>query len=132
MPSESEIISRLRSLAGPSEEVLVGIGDDAAVIKGAAGRDLIGCCDLMVEGVHFRTEWTPPRLLGRKALAVNLSDVAAMGGVSKFAMMSIALPTRCSSEFIDELFLGLFELAETSGVSIIGGDTSSSRDSLFI
>ncbi|MEK6324082.1 MAG: thiamine-phosphate kinase [Acidobacteriota bacterium] len=132
MPSESEIISRLRRLAGVGDEVLVGIGDDAAVIKGLAGRDLIACCDLMIEGVHFRTEWTPPRLLGRKALAVNLSDVAAMGGVPKFAMISIALPRECSSEFIDELFGGLFELAEASGVSIIGGDTSSSRDSLFI
>jgi thiamine-monophosphate kinase len=86
----------------------------------------------MVEGVHFRAEWTPPRLLGRKALAVNLSDVAAMGAVPKFAMMSIALPHWCSSEFVDELFDGMLQLANASGVSIIGGDTSSSRDSLFI
>ena len=132
MPGESEIIAWLRKRAGVNDEVRLGIGDDAAVIKTTAGKDLIACCDLMVEGVHFRTEWTPPRLLGRKALAVNLSDVAAMGGVPKFAMMSIALPTKCSSAFIDELFLGVFELAETSGVSIIGGDTSISRDSLFI
>ena len=132
MPSESKIISRLRKRAGVNGEVLLGIGDDAAVIKTTSGRNLIACCDLMVEGVHFRTEWTSPRLLGRKALAVNFSDVAAMGGVPKFAMMSIALPHSCSSEFIDELFEGMFELAEASGVSIIGGDTSSSRDSLFI
>jgi thiamine-monophosphate kinase len=132
MPSESKIISRLRKRAGVNDEVRLGIGDDAAVIKTTAGKDLIACCDLMVEGVHFRTEWTPPRLLGWKALAVNLSDVAAMGGVPKFAMMSIALPHKCSSAFIDELFLGVFELADASGVSIIGGDTSSSRDSLFI
>jgi thiamine-monophosphate kinase len=132
MPSESEIIARLRKRAGVNDEVLLGIGDDAAVIKTTGGKDLIACCDLMVEGVHFRTEWTPPRLLGRKALAVNLSDVAAMGGVPKFAMMSIALPHWCSSEFVDDLFEGMFELADASGVSIIGGDTSSSRDSLFI
>lgn len=132
MPSESEIIARLRKRAGVNDEVLLGIGDDAAVIKTTGGRDLIACCDLMVEGVHFRTEWTPPRLLGRKALAVNLSDVAAMGGVPKFAMMSIALPHWCSSEFVDELFEGMLQLADASGVAIIGGDTSSSRDSLFI
>jgi thiamine-monophosphate kinase len=132
MPSESAIISRLKSLAGASEEVPVGIGDDAAVIRTTGGRDLIACCDLMVEGVHFHTEWITPRLLGRKALAVNLSDVAAMGGVPKFAMMSIALPHKCSSDFVDELFDGVFELADASGVSIIGGDTSASRDSLFI
>lgn len=110
----------------------MGIGDDAAVASLPGGRDLIACCDLMVEGVHFRTEWTKPRLLGRKALAVNLSDIAAMGGLPRFAMISIAIPHKCSSEFIDELFAGLFELADASAISIIGGDTSSSRDSLFI
>ena len=132
MPGESEIIARLRKRAGVNDEVLLGIGDDAAVIKTTSGKDLIACCDLMVEGVHFRTEWAPPRLLGRKALAVNLSDVAAMGGVPKYAMMSIALPHTCSSEFVDELFEGMLQLADASGVAIIGGDTSSSRDSLFI
>jgi thiamine-monophosphate kinase len=132
MPAESEIISRLRNIARITDGVLVGIGDDAAVIRTADGRDLIACCDLMVEGVHFRSEWAPPRLLGRKALAVNLSDVAAMGGIPKFALISIAVPARFGSDFIDELFNGMFEMANTSGVSIIGGDTSGSRDSLFI
>ena len=132
MPDESELISRLRNITRITDEVLVGIGDDAAVIRAAGGRDLIACCDLMVEGVHFRSEWAPLRLLGRKALAVNLSDVAAMGGIPKFAMISIAVPPAFGSDFIDELFKGLFELANASGVSIIGGDTSSSRDSLFI
>ena len=132
MPRESEIISRLRNRAPVGDDVLVGIGDDAAVLKGQDGTDLIACCDLMVEGVHFRTEWTPPGMLGRKALAVSLSDIAAMGGVPRFAMVSIALPRECSSEFIEELFGGVFDFARASGVLIIGGDTSGSRDSLFI
>lgn len=132
MPTESEIISRLKKRALVHNDVLIGIGDDAAVIKGTAGRDSLVCCDLMIEGVHFHTDWTPPRLLGHKALAVNLSDIAAMGGVPKFAMVSIAIPSKVSSEFIDQLFDGLFELADRCNVSIIGGDTSSSRDSLFI
>lgn len=135
MPNESQIISRLKDLSRVDKRVLVGIGDDAAVIKSADGpgeRDLLACCDLMVEGVHFRAEWTPPRLLGARALAVNLSDIAAMGGVPRFAMVSIALPHKFSTEFIDEVFQGLFALAEASGVSIIGGDTSSSPDSFFI
>jgi thiamine-monophosphate kinase len=132
MPEESEIISRLRKLARVTGEVLVGIGDDAAVISLPGGKDLIACCDLMVEGVHFRSEWAPPRLLGRKALTVNLSDVAAMGAIPKFAMISIAVPPGFRAEFIDDLYKGLFEMANASGVKIIGGDTSSSRDSLFI
>lgn len=132
MPRESEIIAQLRKRAGAREDVRLGIGDDAAVIKGTGGRDLIVCCDLMVEGVHFRREWSPPDLLGRKALAITLSDVAAIGGVPKFALVSIALPGDCSSQFIDELFGGLFDLASDCGVSIVGGDTSGSRDSLFI
>jgi thiamine-monophosphate kinase len=105
MPTESEIIAWLKKRVSVNDDVLLGIGDDAAVIKVPGGRDVIACCDLMVEGVHVRTEWTPARLLGRKALAVNLSDVAAMGGVPKFAMMSIALPKWCSADFVDELLL---------------------------
>lgn len=132
MSKESRIISRLRDLALIDDRVLVGIGDDAAVIKSPGARDLLLCCDLMVEGVHFRKEWAPPRLLGRKALAVNLSDIAAMGGVPRFAMVSIALPHGFSAKFIDEIFGGLFDIADASGVSIVGGDTSSSPDSLFI
>ena len=132
MSGELEIISRLRRITRNGDSVVIGIGDDAAVIQSDGDKDLIACCDLMVEGVHFRSEWMPPRLLGRKALAVNLSDVAAMGGIPKFAMSSIALPSRFGSDFIYELLEGLLELANACGVSIIGGDTSSSPDSLFI
>jgi thiamine-monophosphate kinase len=132
MPTESEIISRIRHRSHSRGDVLIGVGDDAAVLKNTSETDLLACCDLMVEGVHFRLDWTTPRMLGRKALAINLSDIAAMGGVPKFAMISVALPSRCSAEFIDELFGGIFELADEHGVSIVGGDTSSSRDSLFI
>jgi len=132
MPSESEIISKIRRRARKTDNVVVGIGDDAAVVRASRGKDLIACCDLMVEGVHFRREWAPPKLIGRKALAVTLSDVAAMGALARFAMISVALPHDCSAEFVDELFEGIFELANSSGVVIIGGDTSSSPDSLFI
>jgi thiamine-monophosphate kinase len=132
MPSESEIISKIRRRARKTDNVVIGIGDDAAVVRASSGKDLIACCDLLVEGVHFRREWAPPTLIGRKALAVTLSDVAAMGALARFAMISVALPHDCSSEFVDELFEGIFELANSCGVGIIGGDTSSSPDSLFI
>ncbi|HWO01814.1 MAG TPA: thiamine-phosphate kinase [Blastocatellia bacterium] len=132
MPSESEIISRIRLRARKTDSVVVGVGDDAAVVRTSGSKDLIACCDLMVEGVHFRREWASPKLIGRKALAATLSDVAAMGAVAKFAMVSAALPRGCSSEFIDNLFEGIFELADSCGVSIIGGDTSASSDLVFI
>ncbi|MCI0487233.1 MAG: thiamine-phosphate kinase [Blastocatellia bacterium] len=132
MPTESEIISRIRKRAAAPRDARVPIGDDAAVMEFAGADDLIACCDLMVEGVHFQTHWATPRLIGRKALAVTLSDVAAMGGSPRFAMISLALPAAKSSEFVNELFDGIFEMADAAGVFIIGGDTSSSPDSLFI
>ncbi len=132
MPKESEIISRIRARAGASERVTVGIGDDAAVIKAREANDLIACSDLSVEGIHFRIEWSEARLIGRKALAVSLSDVAAMGGEARYAMISVALPSSLSTEFIDELFQGFFDIADACGVSIVGGDTSASIDRLFI
>ncbi|HWP43360.1 MAG TPA: thiamine-phosphate kinase, partial [Blastocatellia bacterium] len=132
MPSESEIISQIRARASQAGRVKVGIGDDAAVIATQGETDLITCCDLMVEGVHFRSEWSSPSLIGRKALAVTLSDIAAMGGVARFALVSLALPEKTSRDFVDGLFSGLFEMADACSVSIIGGDTSSSPDSLFI
>lgn len=132
MPLESEIIDRLKKRDRTDPRVRIGIGDDAAVIETEGSADLVVCCDLLVEGVHFKPEWTPPKLLGRKSLAVSLSDVAAMGGTPRFATTSIALPQWCSSEYVDQFFDGLFAMAQSSGVSIIGGDTSSSRDSLFI
>lgn len=132
MPKESEIISRIRARARASERVVVGIGDDAAVIKASGASDLIACSDLSVEGVHFRIEWSEPRLIGRKSLAVSLSDVAAMGGEARYAMISVALPASLSSQFIDDLFQGFFDIASESGVSIVGGDTSASIDRLLI
>lgn len=132
MPRESEIISAIRRRAERSQRVRIGIGDDAAVTKLPSGSELLACCDLMVEDVHFCFDWTTPRLLGRKALAVNLSDIAAMGGVPAFAMSSVALSDKCDMKFITELFDGMLEEANHHGVAIIGGDTSRSLGSIFI
>src|SRR5689334_12504137 len=132
MPGELEIIARLRARARATAGVSVGIGDDAAVLRMGGPRDLLACSDLMAEGVHFRREWSPPRLLGHKALAVTLSDIAAMGGAARYALVSIALPPALPAGFVAELFDGLLGYADASNVAIIGGDTSSSTDSLFI
>jgi thiamine-monophosphate kinase len=132
MAKESEIISSLRRKTRPVDDVIVGIGDDAAVIKHRGATDLLACCDVSVEGVHFQMDWTTPKLLGRKSLAVTLSDVAAMGGVPRFALVSLALPQTSQERLAEEIMQGIFELADDSGVTVIGGDTSGSRDSLFI
>ena len=132
MPGEREIIARLRARARAAAGVSLGIGDDAAVLQIGGAHELLACSDLLAEGVHFRRDWSPPRLLGQKALAVTLSDIAAMGGAARYAMVSIALPSTLSPLFIEALFDGLMAYAEQSGVAIIGGDTSSSVDSLFI
>jgi len=129
---ESDIIAKIRGRARAADLVRVGIGDDAAVLDFGSAAEMIACCDLMVEGVHFRRGWASARLIGHKALAVTLSDIAAMGGVPQFALVSIAIPSYFGADQLDELVEGLFALAEAHGVAIVGGDTSSSPGGLFI
>jgi thiamine-monophosphate kinase len=85
-----------------------------------------------VEGSHFLRRATSPRDLGRKALAVNLSDVAATGGTPRFALVSLGLPPGLEVAFVDELYTGLRAEAESFGVAIVGGNISSSRLGLFV
>jgi thiamine-monophosphate kinase len=132
MPTETDIVSRIRKRALNTDRIVVGIGDDAAVLRLDSDSDLIACCDLMVEGIHFRLDWTPPALLGHKALAVTLSDIAAMGAIARYAMLSVAFPAGSSTDFIDDFLSGLFEIADRFGVSLVGGDTSSSPGPFFI
>ncbi|MBI3650528.1 MAG: thiamine-phosphate kinase [Acidobacteria bacterium] len=132
MPKESDIIAHIRKRAGAVEGLRVGIGDDAAVIETRGATDVLACCDVSVEGVHFRRAWATPKLIGRKALAVTLSDIAAMGGAPRYALVSVALPRAAEATLAAALMEGIFALADESGVTIIGGDTSSSPDSLFL
>jgi thiamine-monophosphate kinase len=132
MSGEFEIIRKIRERARSNDDVRVGIGDDAAVLRHNNGTHLLVCSDLSIEGVHFRLDWTPPRLLGSKALAVTLSDIAAMGGVPRYALLSMALPHTVSSAFIDELLRGVFDTANRYKVALIGGDTSASTEALFL
>jgi thiamine-monophosphate kinase len=134
MPSESEIIRmiRARSRKVPGSGVELGIGDDAAVLRLDSPTDLLFCSDLSVEGVHFKREWAEPNVIGRKALAVTISDIAAMGGQPKFALASVALGHGSTMQFIEQLFSGMFDLASALGFSLVGGDTSTSPGPLFI
>ncbi len=130
MLGEWEIISKIRRRARTSAGVKVGIGDDAAVVEERGDLDMLVCCDLMVEGVHFRLR--DPFMIGRKSLAVTLSDIAAMGGHPQYALVSLAVPAGSSVDLIDPLFDGLCDMARWADVAIIGGDTSASPGPIFI
>lgn len=114
------------------EGVIQGIGDDASVFEPRAGSVLLTTTDMLVEGVHFILEATCFRLLGRKSLAVNLSDMAAMGAEPLDAYVSLAVPQRLTVEDLDELYEGLREMAGEHRVNILGGDTTRSGGPLVI
>jgi thiamine-monophosphate kinase len=110
-----------------------GIGDDCAVISSPPGarnnlpNDLLVTTDLFLEGVHFRREWQAADSVGYKVLLRGLSDIAAMGGVPRFAFLSLGLPPGNELRWADDFFRGFFRLAETSAVVLAGGDTGASR-----
>jgi thiamine-monophosphate kinase len=110
---------------------LIGIGDDAAVIDKGEEVVLVST-DMLVEGVHFDLTYMPLRHLGFKAIAVNVSDIAAMNGVAEQVTVSIALSNRFSVEAIKELYEGINIACENYKVDLVGGDTTSSRSGLII
>ena len=114
-----------------SKNTLVGIGDDAAVVTPPVGKMLF-CSDAMVEGVHFDFHYTSARELGHKAVASVLSDIAAMNGRAKYAVVSLALPANLDEDFVDEFYAGAGALARHCGVDIVGGDLSSSPQTVFV
>ena len=123
------------SLIPHPSSLLLGIGDDAAVLRQRPGLDTVVTADLLVEGIDFRLEGfgIRPRDLGHKALAVSLSDVAAMGARPRFCLLSVGLPAaRWRSPFLEEFYAGVRALAETFGVAIIGGDTSRTPERVVI
>lgn len=136
MQSELAFIDDLRARAAEEArhdpDLRCGIGDDAAVLSAAADCETLITVDLLVEDVDFRLEYTPPRWLGHKALAVSLSDIAAMGGRPRFSLLSLGIPRACGTGFWEEFFDGYFALAREHGVTLIGGDTSSAPGGLAI
>lgn len=126
--NEFDFIKRLRTQVksqGQSAELVRGIGDDAAVIKPKPGRELVVTADLLVEDIDFRRKTTAPELLGHKALAVSLSDIAAMGSEPRWALLSVGVPADVwNADFLDKFYEGFFKLADRYQVRLIGGDTS--------
>ena len=109
------------------------VGDDCAVLPGSDKTDLLITSDMLVEDVDFRLTWTTPEFLGHKALAVSLSDIGAMGGEPKFAMLSMGVSEKLwKTDFVDRFYEGWHELASKFGVELIGGDVSKSPEGLVI
>ena len=129
---EFGLISRIASRVATHESVITGIGDDAAVTALTPGMRLLTSTDMLLEDVHFRRAWHAPYTLGRKSLAVSISDIAAMGGIPRWALLSIALPPDLPLDFIDDFMRGFLELASEYHVTLIGGDTCSSRTGVTI
>lgn len=112
---------------------LRGIGDDCAVIPKDAETDLVITTDLLLEEIDFRLDWTTPGLIGHKALAISLSDIAAMGAEPKWAMISIGITEAMwNSKFLDPFYDAWQDLAAIFEVELVGGDTSRSPDRLII
>lgn len=129
---EFGFIGKIREKSHDKNGVILGIGDDAAATSITPGMALLSTSDLLAEGVHFRLDWCDPVTLGRKSLAVNLSDIAAMGGIPRYALLSIAVPAGFSMEFLNGFIDGFLQQAEKHSVSLIGGDTSASTSGFFI
>ncbi|WP_371380543.1 thiamine-phosphate kinase [Sporomusa aerivorans] len=112
--------------------VVVGIGDDSAVLLPTPRQLQLLTTDMLVESVHFDLATTTPWQLGYKAIAVNLSDIAAMGGIPRHAVISVALPQSTPAEFVVNLYKGMKEICREYGVNIVGGDTVSSPQGIVI
>jgi thiamine-monophosphate kinase len=124
---ERELVAAIRRDFPQSKRGLVlGIGDDAAVIK-TGGADLLLTTDLLIEDAHFTTAIHPPFLLGRKSLNVNVSDIAAMGGRPKFALLGLGLRPDLAEAWVEDFFSGFKAAAADEGVALIGGDVSGSK-----
>ncbi|MDR7074988.1 thiamine-phosphate kinase [Fictibacillus barbaricus] len=114
------------------KNLLMGIGDDAAIWSVDEDMDQVVCVDTMVEGVHFTRDTLSPAQIGHKALAVNLSDIAAMGAIPQFYLVSIAISPECTEEELHDLYEGMRKLADLYKTDLIGGDTVSTKGPLVL
>lgn len=129
---EFGLIDRIAAKVAQKSGISIGIGDDAAAVEPTAGLLTLVTSDMLVEGIHFDLGLCDPVTLGRKSLAVNLSDIAAMGGRPRHYLLSLAIPRELPVEFLDGFVAGMLERGEEFGVTLIGGDTCSSPRGLVI
>ena len=112
-----------RTGAPDAKGLIKGIGDDCAIFDTPEDRSWLATTDILVENIHFDRSWHPPHLLGRKSIAVNLSDIAAMGGTPHYALVSIAVSDQLDKDWIEKWSAGAAEILQEYGCTIIGGDT---------
>ena len=131
--TEAELIGRVRARLPPSPPwMIVGIGDDAAVVEPERNRVAVLSVDALVEGVHFDRAFTPPDAIGHRALAVNLSDLAAMGAEPRLALLSLALPETMTVAGFDAMIAGFASLAARHRVHLAGGNLTRSPGPLVV
>ena len=116
-----------RGARGKHRALILGIGDDCAVLRPRRGEDLVVTTDLSLENVHFRRDWHPAETVGHRCLARGLSDLAAMGARPLAAFLSLALPAEVTGRWIERFLEGFLALADRYGVPLAGGDTADSR-----
>jgi thiamine-monophosphate kinase len=130
---EFGLINRIASLFLKNfDPNLVGIGDDCAVVPFSENESLLVTTDLLIEDIHFLREKITPEELGHKSLAVNLSDIAAMGGFPQSAYLSLGLPKDTEVAWLDRFFAGIYRLSESTDTPLLGGDTTKSLKSIII
>jgi len=125
---EFGLIKAISIIADKGEGVVMGIGDDAAVLTPSPGKVSLVTTDVLLEGVHFTLEFNDFYRLGRKALAVNLSDIGGCGGIPTAFLVSLAIPPETEVASVQALYKGMMEQARTYGVSLVGGDTSKGKE----
>jgi len=124
--AEKSLIALIRSRAARRKGIIVGIGDDCAILRVHQGHEILATTDFSLEGVHFRRQWHPPEAVGHRCLARGLSDIAAMGGEPIAAFLSLALPRKLPQTWVNRFLAGLLQLAGECKVTLAGGDIAES------
>jgi thiamine-monophosphate kinase len=127
LPGEFELIAHLSAGLSFSSRTMLGPGDDCAILRPSRKAQLL-TIDSMVEGVHFKVGWGTPEQIGWRALTVNLSDIAAMGGTPTACVINLAIRRKIAMPFITKLNQGLRRAARSAGVDIVGGNITSTRE----
>ena len=128
---EFGLIRKIAKVTKTSPSVIKGIGDDCAVLRHTKDKYILVTADMIIEDVHFRLKEATPQQIGRKAIAANISDIAACGGIGKWAVVSVGLSKDADLNFVNKIYAGIQKLASEFKIDIIGGDTNLSKKAVI-